>query len=256
MEPASQATAAMTADIHQQPSAAETPEVSIIIATFNERENIRATIAAILQHVSQPVEVIIVDDGSPDLTADHVEELDDPRVRVIHRRRTVGFASAIVRGIMASRGRLVGWIDADMSIETKYLPGMIEKTKDYDVVIASRFVPGGGDERHPFRVFASRLVNGFANLLLGYGIKDYDSCVTVVRRSVFDSVMPIPYGFGDFFIEFVYGCCRKGLKVCEVPYVLCARQGGTSKSFPSLGGFLWLGVKYCVRIIATRLRPD
>ena len=133
---------------------------------------------------------------------------------------------------------------------------MIEKTKEFDVVIASRFIPGGGDERHPFRVFASRLVNGFATLVLGYGIKDYDSCVTVVRRSVFDAVMPIPYGFGDFFIEFVYGCCRKGLKVCEVPYVLCARQGGNSKSFPSLGGFLWLGVKYCVRIIAARLRPD
>ena len=256
MEPASQATATMTADIHEQPSAAETPEVSIIIATFNERENIRATIAAILQHVSQPVEVIIVDDGSPDLTADHVEELNDPRVRVIHRHRTVGFASAIVRGIMASRGRLVGWIDTDMSVETKYFPGMIEKAMDYDVVIASRFVPGGGDERHPFRVFASRLVNGFANLLLGYGIKDYDSCVTVVRRSVFDAVMPIPYGFGDFFIEFVYGCCRKGLKVCEVPYVLCARQGGKSKSFPSLGGFLWLGFKSCVPIIPTRRRPD
>ena len=62
MEPASQATAAMTADIHQQPSAAETPEVSIIIATLNERENIRATIAAIFEHVSQPVEIIVVDD--------------------------------------------------------------------------------------------------------------------------------------------------------------------------------------------------
>ncbi len=63
----------MTEDIQQQPSAAEVPEVSIIIATFNERDNIRATIAAIFRHVSHHVEVIVVDDGSPDLTADHVE---------------------------------------------------------------------------------------------------------------------------------------------------------------------------------------
>ena len=106
------------------------------------------------------------------------------------------------------------------------------------------------------RVCASYLVNGFAHLVLGFGIKDYDSNICAVRRTVFDEITPIAYGFGDFFIEFAYDCRRRGFKVIEVPYVLGVREGGVSKSFPNLGGFLWLGFKYCVRIIAIRFRPD
>jgi len=230
--------------------------VSVIIATLNEAGNIEATIKAIFKHVRAPVEVVVVDDNSPDGTAEIVEAMTDSRVSVIKRQRGRGLASAVARGIMKSRGDIVCWIDADMSIETKYLPVMIEESNDHDVVIASRFVEGGGDERHWVRVYASHLLNGVANLVLGYGIKDYDSCVVAVRRSVFDDVTPIAYGYGDFFIEFAYDCCRNGFDVVEVPYVLRARDGDQSKSFPSLGGFLWLGFKYCARILSTKLRPD
>jgi len=93
-------------------------------------------------------------------------------------------------------------------------------------------------------------------MVLGYGINDYGSCIATVRRTVFDDVMIIPYGFGDFFIEFVYGCLKKDFKVHEMPFTQYTREGGTSKSFPDMKGFLWLGFKYVVRILATRFRPD
>lgn len=230
--------------------------VSIIVATFNERDNILGTVKAVLEHVPAPVEVIVVDDNSPDLTWKIIDDLDDLRVKLVVRKKAKGLASAVVRGLMESRGKIVGWIDADMASETEYLPQMIKKLTDQDVVIASRFVEGGLDDRHPVRVYASHLVNGFARLFLGYKIMDFDSCVAVMRREVFDEVLPIPFGFGDFFIEFVYGCCKKGLRVHEHPYTLNTREGGASKSFPSLGGFLWLGSKYVFRIIATRFRTD
>lgn len=233
-----------------------TPLVSVIIATLDESGSVAPTIRAVFEYVRPPVEVIIVDDNSKDGTRAVIEGLNDPRIRLVHRERGKGLASAITRGIMESKGAVVAWIDADMAAESRLLAPLIAATETHDLAIASRFVMGGGDERHPFRVMCSRLVNGFATLVLGYGIRDYDSCVAAVRRSVFDAVLPVAYGYGDFFIEFVYGCCRKGFRVIEVPYTLLDRQEGNSKSFPSLGPFLWLGVHYCVRVVATRFRRD
>jgi dolichol-phosphate mannosyltransferase len=131
---------------------------------------------------------------------------------------------------------------------------MLEKLREYDVVIGSRYVEGGQDLRHPIRVYASKLINGFAELVLNHGIKDYDSGFVLLRRSVLDKVLPIPIGYGEYFIEFVYACCRKGLKVCEVPYAFKDRVMGASKSFPSLWRFLVLGSKYILRILQARLR--
>jgi dolichol-phosphate mannosyltransferase len=230
--------------------------ISIVIATFNEVDNITATIEAIFRNVAGNVEVIVVDDNSTDGTADAIRALNNPNVKLIVRTRGRGMASAVARGIIASSGDVVCWIDADMARETAAFQGMIDKTADFDVVIASRFVPGGRDDRRAIRVLASHMINGLARLVLGYKIMDFDSCVVAVRRRVFDDVLPIPYGGGDFFIEFIYDCCRRGFKVTEHPYTLYERKGGQSKMAPNLPGFLWLGAKYCMRIFATRFRGN
>jgi hypothetical protein len=91
-------------------------------------------------------------------------------------------------------------------------------------------------------------------MVLGYGIKDYDSGFVVLRRSVFDKVSIIPTGYGAYFIEFIYTCCRKGLRVVEVPYAFTDRTQGVSKSFPSLWRFSWTGLGYVVRILTARVR--
>lgn len=230
------------------------PMVSIILATYNERDNILDTIQSIFHHVNGSVEVIVVDDDSEDKTWQLVEEFSDPRVVLIRRVATRGLASAFNRGIIESRGKIVGWMDADMCMPPSLLPSMIDKLADHDIVIGSRYAPGGIDDRAPLRVISSRLINGLAGLVLGYGIRDYDSGFVVLRRSVFDKVSIIPTGYGAYFMEFLYTCRTKGLTVYEMPYVFKDRAKGVSKSAPSLYRFLKTGIQYVTRIFIARCR--
>jgi dolichol-phosphate mannosyltransferase len=232
----------------------EDPQVSIILATYNERENILETIQGIFDHVKQSVEVIVVDDDSPDGTWDIANSRNDPRVKVIRRVSTRGLASAFNRGIIESRGQIVGWMDADTCMPPALLPQMIEKLSEFDIVIGSRYAPGGVDDRAKLRVLSSRLINGLAGFVLGYGIKDYDSGFVVLHRHVFDKVSIIPTGYGAYFIEFLYTCRRKGLSVYEVPFHFTDRAKGVSKSAPSLYRFFKTGMQYVLRIFNARIR--
>jgi dolichol-phosphate mannosyltransferase len=228
--------------------------VSIVLATYNEREHIIATLAGIRKAVPGPLEIIVVDDDSPDRTWKLVTDAGLPDVTLIRRIDTRGLASAFMRGIIESRGDIVGWMDADMSMPPDLLPGMIDALHDADVVVGSRYVAGGADVRQPVRRLASVVINRFASLVLGHGIRDYDSGFVVLRRSVFDKVSIIPTGYGAYFIEFVYTCCRKGLRVREVPYVFRDRTSGVSKSITSISRFAWLGSGYVYRILRARFR--
>ena len=228
--------------------------VSIILPTYNECEVITQTIKAILEAVPPPIEVIVVDDDSPDGTWRLVEALQDPRVKAIRRPGTHGLASAINRGLIESRGELVGWMDADMSMPPNTLPLLIERVKEYDIAIGSRYLPGGRDDRPAFRVIASRLINRLATLILGFGILDYDSGFTVLHRRVFDQVTLMPTGYGSYFMEFMYACRKKGITVCEVPYTFSDRVIGASKSAPTMWQFLTTGVGYLTRLVVARLR--
>ncbi len=230
------------------------PRVSIVLATYNERENILDTINSIFEHVKDPVEVIVVDDDSADKTWKLVEDLNHSRVTVIRRVATRGLASAFNRGIIESRGKVVGWMDADMCMPPSMLPAMIDKLNEYDIVVGSRYAEGGQDDRAPLRVISSRLINGLAGLVLGFGIKDYDSGFVVLRRSVFDKVSIIPTGYGAYFMEFLYTCRKKGLTVYEMPYVFRDRAKGVSKSAPSIYKFFKTGMQYVIRIFIARLR--
>lgn len=230
------------------------PEVSIILATYNERENILDTVQSIFEHVKSSVEVIVVDDDSDDRTWELVEQQDDPRIVLIRRVATRGLASAFNRGILESRGQIVGWMDADMCMPPYLLPEMIKKLEEFDVVVGSRYAPGGIDDRTLLRVLCSRLINGLARLVLGFGIKDYDSGFVVLRRSVFDKVSIIPTGYGAYFMEFLYTCRKKQLTVYELPYVFRDRAKGISKSAPSMYSFFKTGLQYVIRIFVARLR--
>jgi dolichol-phosphate mannosyltransferase len=226
--------------------------VSIILATYNESENILDMLRAILDAVPGPVEIIVVDDNSPDQTWKLAMDLGDPRVKVIRRVNTRGLASAINRGLIESRGDFVGWMDADMCHPPALLPGMLEKLKECDVVIGSRYVSGGKDARDASRVLTSRLINRLASLVLGYGIQDYDSGFILMHRRVLDSVSLSPTGYGAYFIEFIYACRRKGLKVVEFPYTFTERLKGISKSNVNLVQFGMAGFGYVMRILKTR----
>ena len=230
------------------------PKVSVIIPTYNREKLIGRAIESVLAQTYRDYEIIVVDDDSPDETWRIVAQAKTPGVKLIRRVATRGLASAFMRGIIESQGEIVGWMDADMCMPPDLLPKMIAKLKEADVVIGSRYVPGGRDERAWMRVLASRFINRFAAVLLRHGIRDYDSGFVVVRRSVFDKVSIIPTGYGAYFIEFIYTCCRKGLRVYEIPYTFRDRTQGVSKSFSSLVQFIWLGCSYVWRIIMAKCR--
>ncbi len=233
-------------------STAQRGLVSIILATYNESENIRDVINAIFSSLPDPLEIIVVDDNSPDLTWKIATDVGDPRVKVIRRMKTRGLASAINRGIIESRGAYIGWMDADMCHPPSLLPEMISTLNECDVVIRSRYVQGGKDDRAPSRVLTSRLINRLAGLVLGYGILDYDSGFILMHREVLDAVSLTPSGYGAYFIEFIYACCRKGLKVVELPFIFTERTKGISKSNTNLFQFGIAGLGYVTRIIRTR----
>ena len=227
--------------------------VSVILATYNERESIGEMVRRIHEHIS-PVEIIVVDDDSPDRTWEVAGALGDPLVRVVRRIGVKGLASALLRGILESKGEIVCWWDADMPMCPETAPGMIRLLGECDIVIGSRYAPGGADLRGPARVWTSRALNGLARAVLGHGIRDYDSGFIVLRRSVLDRVLPVPTGFGEYFIEFMYTAAKRGLVIREFPYSLTERTEGASKGSPHLPGFLGIGFRYGVRIFVARFR--
>ncbi|HVN65260.1 MAG TPA: glycosyltransferase [Methanomicrobiales archaeon] len=228
--------------------------VSIILPSYNERESILALIDDILRYVPAPVEIIVVDDDSPDLTWRLVIERADPRVRLVRRVGARGLASAVVRGIIEAEGDVIGWMDVDMAMIPPLLPAMLAGLRDHDMVLASRYVAGGGDRRDRLRVATSRVLNRLANLVLSGEVKDFANGVVVMRRSVLDTAIPVPVGYGEYFIRFLYVCLAKGVRVHEHPYVLEDREKGVSKSSGSLNSFLALGFHYCMAIFRARLQ--
>lgn len=227
--------------------------ISVILPTYNEEENIVRLIEELLTEIESPVEIIVVDDNSEDGTADIVEALRNPNI-VLIRRKERGLASAFNRGIIESKYGIVCWMDADMSMPAHVLAKMIKCLDCHDMAIGSRYVEGGSDDRSPLRVLSSRLINGFARLVLGGHVRDYDSGFVALRRKVFDTVTVIPFGYGEYFMELVYDAQRKGLSLVEVGYSFKDRTVGYSKSFPSLLTFIKTGMHYIFRIITIRIR--
>ncbi|MBU0480959.1 MAG: glycosyltransferase [Proteobacteria bacterium] len=225
----------------------------MILATYNEKEYVVDMIGSLYKEIAAPLEVVVVDDNSPDGTADLVAGLDHPGLKLL-RRKTRGLAGAFHRGILEARGDILCWMDADMCMPATVLKQMIDGLDDHHMVIGSRYAEGGFDNRHPLRIVASRVINWFARTVLGGHVKDYDSGFVAIRREVFDHVSLIPYGYGEYFIEFVYDSYRKGLKIKEVGYAFKDRSKGISKSAPSLWRFFVTGLHYIFRIISLRFR--
>jgi hypothetical protein len=131
---------------------------------------------------------------------------------------------------------------------------MIAALKDNDIALGSRYVKGGGDERDTIHVLTSIAVNRVARFVLGYGIKDYDSGFLMIRRDVLNICLPVPTGFGEYCIEFMYCCIKRGAKVIEIPYVLTDREHGISKARHSKVQFVLYGLRYLIRIFIAKVR--
>lgn len=210
-------------------------KLSIIVPTFNERENVARVVSlvgAALPNVSW--EIVFVDDNSPDGTAALVREIaqKDPRVRCVHRFGRRGLSSACVEGIMATASPIVAVMDGDCQHDERILAQMVETldSSDADVVVGSRYVEGGGlGNWNRSRVAMSQFATRLSNAMTGTGLSDPMSGFFMLRREVFLNALPRLSSVGFKILLDIFASSPRALKAIEVPYKFRTRQYGESK---------------------------
>ena len=230
------------------------PKISIILSTYNEGYVIEKTLRSIFANLTD-VEVIIVDDCSTDGTPEKIKNFNDSRIKLFSRE-TRGLASAFLLGLINTRGNIVGWFDSNMPELFKKTTQMISELENNDLVILSRYVPGGKDERTKLRVLSSKAINFVCRIFLDNNIKDYTSSIFLMKREKLNMAIPICYGHGEFFIEFLFKLKKNGVKICEIPYTHPPDHEGMSKTANNIIRFFKLGFDYIVRILISRIRKN
>ena len=229
-------------------------KISIILSTYNEAPFVVQTINEILNNIKN-VEIILVDDNSPDGTFEKVKKINNPNLKV-YLRKSRGLASAFLLGLINSSSEVVGWLDSNMGVLAERLPEMLRQLEKNDIVILSRYVDGGTDLRSKQRVLSSQFINFFCRLILSNKIKDYTSGIFLMKREVLLSAVPIGNGHGEFFIEFIYKAHKTGNKIIELPYVHPPDIEGMSKTATNILRFCYLGFKYFIRTIQSLFRRN
>lgn len=209
--------------------------VMAMLPTYNESGNIRSLIEAALKS-ADGMEVVVVDDDSPDGTWRIVQEMAerDPRVHLIHRKGVRGRGSAGVAGLryaLDNGAQLVVEMDADWSHHPRYIPEMLEAAQAADVVIGSRLIPGGRDTGRGFgRRWITVAANAYVRLVLGLRVRDCTSGFRVFRRTALERIgLDRMRSNGPAIVqEILMACKRAGCKFGEVPIRFGPRRSGKS----------------------------
>lgn len=214
----------------------ERPRTLVVLPTYEERATIGELLDGVLALPAR-VDVLVVDDASPDGTGEIVREraAGEPRVRLLERPRKAGLASAYLTGFALALGEgydLVVEMDADLSHRPEDLPPLLAAAREHDLAIGSRYVPGGGVRNWSrARLALSRAGNLYARMLLGFPIRDATSGFRVYRRELLQELLAVPVrseGYG-FQIELAYRAWRDGWAVTERPITFHEREHGRSK---------------------------
>jgi dolichol-phosphate mannosyltransferase len=215
----------------------------VVLPTYNERENLTTVVSlarAALASCDPPVSgtVLIVDDGSPDRTGELADQLarEHEDVHVLHRARKGGLGGAYLAGFdeaLANGADFVIEMDADLSHNPADLPRLIDAAREgADIVLGSRYVPGGGVEGWPLhRQLISRAGGRYAAIMLGLPLSDLTGGFKCFRASALRRLDPdLIHSRGYAFqIELTYHAARAGLEIVEIPIVFRERELGRSK---------------------------
>jgi dolichol-phosphate mannosyltransferase len=213
------------------------PRALVIVPTFNERENLPRIVPLILDQDPR-LEVLVVDDGSPDGTGDLADELaaDNPRVNVIHRESKLGLGTAYIAGFRWGLAQGVDYIfemDADFSHDPEHLPAFLEAIEDFDVVLGSRYLHGRVTVVNwPIgRLLLSYFANVYARWITGVPIADLTGGFKCFRRHVLESIPleSVESNGYAFQIEMSFRAWRKGFRIGEIPIMFVDRDIGESK---------------------------
>ena len=233
----------------------QSPRVLVSLACYNERDNLEPLIGEIHQQLPD-ADVLVIDDNSPDGTGQLAEELaaNDPRIHVLHRSGKLGLGTAIVAGMRYAMEHDYDSIlnmDADFSHHPRYLPALLAGMDKHDVMVGSRYIPGGGTANWPLaRRLMSWGVGTVVRLLLRVPARDTSGAfrcyrVAKLRQLDFDAVVSRGYSFQQ---EMLWRCHRVGCKIGETPIFFENRRAGASKVNPheavrSMGVILYLGLR-------------
>lgn len=208
----------------------------VIIPTYNEADNIRKIIPEILAQ-NEGFHTLIVDDNSPDGTANLVKEMQksDSRIHIIERSHKQGLGTAYVAGFkyaLANGFDFIFEMDADFSHDPKALPLLLKKAEEYDLVIGSRYISGVNVVNWPLqRLILSYSANFYTRIITGMPVRDATAGFKCYRRKVLESIDldSITSNGYSFQIETNFLAWKKGFRVCEVPIVFVDRREGVSK---------------------------
>jgi dolichol-phosphate mannosyltransferase len=217
-------------------SAYESMKAIVVIPTYNERENLRK-LADSIRRQNLPLDILFVDDNSPDGTGRLAEELAaaDPRIKVLHRPKKQGLGRAYLDGfrwVLENGYDVILQMDADLSHDPNTLPDFLEKIKDHDAVFGSRYYKGVRVYNWSFkRLLMSKLSNEFIRLMLRIESTDTTTAFKCFRKEVLESIRwrKLRGRQNAFLIDLVYKVIKSGFKTTEIPFVFKERETGESK---------------------------
>jgi dolichol-phosphate mannosyltransferase len=207
--------------------------LSVVLPTYNERDNILPLVSDLLRLGGPDVEVVVVDDDSPDGTAQAVAErfVGEPRVRLIVRKEDRGLARSVGRGVEEASGDAVVVMDTDYNHDPEMLPLMRDLLGYFDVVVGSRFIVGGGMQDE-FRYYCSWIYNVGLRVALGTRVQDNLSGFFAMRRERLAELdhEHVFHGYGDYFFRLLHQATGLGMSMIEVPVFYRLRPTGESKT--------------------------
>jgi dolichol-phosphate mannosyltransferase len=231
------------------------PRLLVSLATYNESGNLERLIAEIHRYVPH-ADILVIDDNSPDGTGKIADELaaKDSRIQVIHRAGKLGLGTAVLAAMRYAMEQNYDYLqnmDADFSHPPRFLPGILAGMNQHDVMIGSRYVPGGGTEHWPVvRKVLSRSVNYLVRFLLRMPVKDASGAyrcyrVSKLRETELNRTRSRGYSFQQ---EVLFRCHKAGCKLGEYPILFENRRAGSSKvngkeALRSISMIVFLGIR-------------
>lgn len=227
--------------------------LSIVLCTYNEVENIKFTLDALVSF-SVVKEIIVIDDNSTDGTIDVLEKYNHSKIKFIVRKNIRGFASAFIDGIKLCNEDYILRFDLDMCYSINHFIKTFENMKNEDdCVIFSRYVENGLDKRSNYRRLTSLILNKICQLMLYSEIKDYTGCIIIFKRSILTDVFPKNTFYANFIIDFIFEMKKNNKILKEVSFIQEKNTELNSKSALSVSKFLINGLYYFISILRCSL---
>jgi dolichol-phosphate mannosyltransferase len=208
----------------------------VIIPTYNELDNIQKLIPDVLGR-DQSLDILVVDDNSPDGTANYVEKLSNSleRVKLIKREKKMGLGTAYIEGFkfaLANGYKYIFEMDADFSHDPRELKRFLRNIKEYDLVLGSRYITGVNVVNWPMRrLLLSYFANFYTRIITGMPVKDATGGYKCFKREVLEAINldEVKSNGYSFQIEMTFKAWKKGFRIGEIPIIFIDREKGTSK---------------------------